>query len=153
MKTKKAKKGDVLGRGSNKSWVYNDTVKKHFLNPKNILLDERKYKADAKGASGNPLCGDVMAVWIKVDEKTRRIKDCQWRTYGCGAAIASTSMMSVILIEKGGMPLEKALDLKPQDIVKRLGGLPDVKFHCSILGLDALKQAINDYLKKQKRKK
>ncbi len=94
-----------------------------------------------------------MTLWIKVGPKTQRIKDCKWRTYGCGAAIASTSMLSVMVTEKGGMFFKKALNLKPQEIIKRLGGLPVLKLHCSVLGQSALKEAINDYLKKQKRKK
>jgi len=135
------------------NWLYSQIVKEHFLNPKNVLWDEKNYRADGKGMAGNPVCGDVMLVWIEVDPKTQRIKDCKWRTYGCGAAIASTSMLSVMVTEKGGMTLKKALNLKPQEIVKRLGGLPALKFHCSVLGQVALKKAINDYLKKQKRKK
>jgi len=133
------------------NWLYSQTVKEHFLNPKNVLWDETNYQADGKGTNGNPVCGDIMSVWIKVDEKTQKIKDCKWRTYGCASAIASTSMMSLIVTEKGGMPLKKALNLKPQEILKRLGGLPALKFHCSVLGQAALKEAINDYFKKRKR--
>jgi len=92
-------------------------------------------------------CGDMMALWIKVDPETQKIKDCKWRTYGCASAIAATSMMSIMVTEKGGMPVKKALNLKPQQIIERLGGLPALKFHCSVLGLDALKEAINDYLR------
>lgn len=135
------------------NWLYSQTVKEHFLNPKNVLWDEKNYKADGKGTSSNPVCGDVMMVWIKVDLKTQKIKDCKWRTYGCASAIASTSMMSVMINEKGGMPLKKALNLKPQEIVKRLDGLPALKMHCSVLGQSTLKEAINDYLKKQQTKK
>jgi NifU-like protein involved in Fe-S cluster formation len=137
-----------------KSWLYGQAVKEHFLNPKNVLWDEpKKGEFNGEGRAGNPLCGDQMKLWIKVDPKTQKIKDCKWRTYGCGAAIASTSMLSVMVTEKGGMPFKKALNLKPQEIVKRLGGLPASKFHCSVLGQASLKEAINDYLKKQKRKK
>jgi NifU-like protein involved in Fe-S cluster formation len=89
----------------------------------------------------------MMALWIKVDPKTQKIEDCKWRTYGCASAIAATSMMSVMVTEKGGMPVKKALNLKAQQIIERLGGLPELKFHCSVLGLSALKEAINDYLK------
>ncbi len=179
MKNKKSKiqKADVIDKDTDRSWLYSEIVKDHFLNPRNVLTDEENYKFDAKGTSGNPLCGDVMTVWLKidphtkrgvapsaqknnsprygvgVDPKTQKIKECKWRTYGCASAIASTSMMSVLLTEKGGMPIEKALKLTPQEIVKRLAGLPPLKFHCSILGLDALKEAINDYFKKQKRHK
>lgn len=154
MKKKNEKiKGDVLGRNEQGPWLYSETVKEHFFNPKNVLSDEKNYQYDGKGTSGNPLCGDIMTVWLKIDPKTRKIKECKWRTYGCASAIASTSMMSVILTEKGGMPLKKALNLKPQEIVKRLDGLPGSKFHCSVLGQNALREAINDYLKKQKKKK
>jgi NifU-like protein involved in Fe-S cluster formation len=145
-KITKAGMADVKKGG--KSWLYSEIVKDHFLRPRNVLLDEANYKYDGKGISGNPVCGDMMALWIKVDSRTQKIKDCKWRTYGCASAIASTSMMSVMVTEHGGMPIKKALKLKPQAIVKRLGGLPELKFHCSVLGLDALREAINDYLKK-----
>ncbi len=133
-----------------KDWLYSDIVKDHFLNPRNVLIDEKNYEFDAKGTSGNPVCGDVMTVWLKIDTKTQKIKQCKWRTYGCASAIASTSMMSEILTEKGGMKIENALKLTPQEIVKRLKGLPPLKFHCSILGLDALKQAINEFRSQRK---
>jgi NifU-like protein involved in Fe-S cluster formation len=148
MKKKKNKKiGDVLGKNKGKSWLYTGIVKDHFFHPRNVLLDERNYQYDGKGIAGNPLCGDMMALWIKVDPKTQKIKDCKWRTYGCASAIAATSMMSVMVTEKGGMPVKKALNLKAQQIIERLGGLPELKFHCSVLGLSALKEAINDYFK------
>jgi NifU-like protein involved in Fe-S cluster formation len=130
-----------------KDWVYSKTVKEHFFFPRNILLDETDYKADGVGTVGSPECGDVMIVWIKVNKKTDRIKECKWRTFGCASAIASASMMSVMATEKGGMELKKAQTLKPQQIVERLGGLPDRKFHCSVLGHEALRGAVNDYLK------
>lgn len=149
-KKQKIKKADMVDRNSDKSWLYSEIVKDHFLNPRNVLSDEKGYKFDAKSTSGNPVCGDIMTVWLKIDPKTKKIKECKWRTYGCASAIASTSMMSVALTEKGGMTIKKALKLTPQEIVKRLAGLPPLKFHCSILGLDALKEAINDYLKKRK---
>jgi NifU-like protein involved in Fe-S cluster formation len=153
-KRQKVKKDKVIDiKKGERAWLYSQIVKEHFLNPKNVLWDEKNYQFDGKGVAGNPVCGDRMALWIKVDPKTQKIKDCKWRTYGCGAAIASTSMLSVMVTEKGGMPLKKALNLKPQEIVERLGGLPALKFHCSVLGQAALKEAINDYLKKQKRKK
>lgn len=131
-------------------WLYSDIVKDHFFNPRNVLLDETGYEADAKGIAGSPMCGDMMAVWLKVDPKTQKITDCKWRTFGCASAIAATSMMSVMLTEKGGMPVKKAMNLEARQIIKRLGGLPNIKFHCSILGLEALKEAINDYLSKTK---
>ena len=129
------------------SWIYSKTVKDHFFHPRNILLDETGYKADGVGTVGSPECGDVMIAWIKVNKKTNRIKECKWRTFGCASAIASASMMSVMATEKGGMDLKSAQTLKPQQIVERLGGLPDRKFHCSVLGHEALREAVEDYLK------
>lgn len=145
-----------------KPWLYTDTVKDHFFNPQNLLMhgQEEGYKADGVGRVGSPACGDEMVIWIKVDPSTRptkiglaqgkseRIKECKWQTFGCGSAIASTSMLSVMVTEKGGMTLEQALKIKPQDIMKRLGGLPVRKIHCSVLGDKALRAAINDYFRK-----
>ncbi len=144
------KKGDVVSRGQ--SWLYSKIIKDHFFHPRNVLLDEKSFQFDAKGTSGNPACGDIMTIWLKIDPKTKKIKDCKWRTYGCASAIAATSMLSVMLTEKGGTTLKKAANLKPQQIVKRLGGLPAIKFHCTVLGLSALKAAIDDYNKKQSSK-
>lgn len=127
-------------------WVYSKIVKDHFFHPRNILLDETGYKADGVGTVGSPECGDVIHVWIKINKKTNRIKECKWRTFGCASAIASASMMSVMATEKGGMDLKTAQTLKPQQIVERLGGLPDRKFHCSVLGHEALREAVEDYL-------
>lgn len=146
-------KADVVGKKGKKSWLYSQAVREHFINPKNVLWDKKNYKADGKGVSGNPVCGDVMTVWIKVDPKTKKIKECKWKTYGCASAIAATSMMSVIVTEKGGMTLKKAINLKPQEIVRRLNGLPTQKFHCAILGKNTLKEAINDYFKQRGKKK
>ena len=97
---------------------------------------------------GSPACGDVMRFWLWIDPKTETIKKCRWRTFGCGAAIGATSMLSVMIVEKGGMKLEKARKIRPLDIVERLGGLPDVKYHCSVLGDKALRSAINDYFRR-----
>jgi NifU-like protein involved in Fe-S cluster formation len=118
-------------------WVYSQTVKEHFFYPRNILFDETGYNADGVGVVGSPECGDVMHVWIKINKKTKRIKECKWRTFGCASAIASVSMMSVMATENGGMDLKSAQTLKPQQIVERLGGLPERKFHCSVLGHEA----------------
>jgi len=128
------------------NWIYSDEVREHFFFPKNILFDEKKYEADGFGSVGSPECGDVMNVWIKVDKKSGRIKECKWRTFGCASAIASASMMSVMATENGGMNLKTAQTLKPEQIVERLGGLPDRKFHCSVLGHEALREAVIDYL-------
>jgi NifU-like protein involved in Fe-S cluster formation len=130
-------------------WVYSETVKKHFFHPENLLtIDPSKYKADGVGYVGSPACGDMMKMWIKVDKKKDKIAECKWQTFGCASAIASTSILSVMVTEKGGMSLEDALKLRPQDIVERLSGLPQRKIHCSVLGDQALRAAINDYFKK-----
>jgi NifU-like protein involved in Fe-S cluster formation len=143
-----------------KEWAYTQTVRDHFFNPQNILTpeEEAEYDADGEGMVGSPACGDVMKVWIRIDAvegkdgkpdmKKSRIKECKWQTFGCGSALASTSMMSVIVTEKGGMTLEQAMELKAMDITERLGGLPTIKLHCSVLGDQALKAAIEDYLDK-----
>jgi len=132
---------------SQQEWLYSEVVKDHFFNPRNYLETD-EYAADGLGAAGSPVCGDLMKVWIKVDTKTNRIIECKWRTFGCASAIASTSMMSVIVTENGGLNLEEAKKIDAQKIMDRLGGLPDNKIHCSVLGHLALRDAINDYLKK-----
>lgn len=126
------------------SWLYSDTVKDHFFHPRNILLDEKSYEADGVGVVGSPACGDMMAVWIKVADNGR-ISECMWRTFGCASAIASTSMMSLMATEDGGMTLARAKRMTPEAIIERLGGLPDRKYHCSVLGHLALREAIKDY--------
>ena len=141
---------DVQSYDAGKSWVYSEKVREHFFKPRNFVLDQN-YKADGMGEVGSPACGDLMRMWIKVDEKTKKIKECKWMTFGCASAIASTSMLSVMVTEKGGMTIERALKIKPQDIIKRLSGLPDRKIHCSVLGDQALRAAIADYLKKRKK--
>lgn len=153
MSTKtKIKEGDVFLENTcdGNAWVYSETVREHFFNPRNLLLDESKYEADGFGAVGSPACGDMMHMWIKVDKKTNKIKECKWRTFGCASAIASTSILSVMVTENGGMDLDRALKINPEQIIERLGGLPDRKFHCSVLGHLALSEAINNYLSKQK---
>ncbi|HEY4508061.1 MAG TPA: iron-sulfur cluster assembly scaffold protein [Candidatus Paceibacterota bacterium] len=127
------------------TWVYSETVKDHFFNPRNILLDEADYEADGIGVVGSPACGDMMALWIKVDKESDRIRECKWRTFGCASAIASTSMLSVMVTENEGMTLARARRVTPESIIERLGGLPDRKYHCSVLGHLALREAIKDY--------
>ncbi len=123
-------------------WVYSDKVKEHFTNPKNVLDDENSYNEDGRGEIGNAICGDMMLILIKVDKKKNIITDCKWKTYGCASAIASTSVLSEMVI---GMKLEEAYKLKPVDIMKELDGLPNHKIHCSVLGDKALRNAIDDY--------
>ena len=133
-----------------KAWLYTDVVKDHFFNPKNLLKhgEEKNYKADASGRVGSPACGDEMVLWLKIDQKSERITECKWQTFGCASAIASTSMLSVMVLEKGGMTINEALKIRPQDILERLGGLPARKIHCSVLGDQALRSAINDWFQK-----
>ncbi len=126
-------------------WVYTDSVKEHFMHPKNILMDEADYPYDGKGETGSVKCGDQMVVYIQVDEEQQIITDCKWQTYGCASAIASTSMLSEMV---KGMPIKEAYKLTPKDITAKLGGLPDNKIHCSVLGDKALRMAINDYYAK-----
>jgi NifU-like protein involved in Fe-S cluster formation len=131
-------------------WLYSDTVKDHFFNPRNFMHygEEEKFKFNGLGRVGSPACGDEMVLWIDVDEKTEKIKACRWRTFGCGSAISSTSVLSEMITENGGMKIDDALKIRPQDIMARLGGLPDRKVHCSVLGDKALQAAINDYFRR-----
>lgn len=131
------------------SWVYSETVKDHFFNPRNLMLETPDRSAyDGVGMVGSPACGDMMKIWIKVDRQSERITDLKWQTFGCGSAIAATSMMSVMVTENGGMAIDEALKIKPQQIMERLDGLPTRKVHCSVLGDKALRKAVNDYFKR-----
>jgi nitrogen fixation NifU-like protein len=144
--TNEARKGDVVAPTKEKGWFYTDTVKDHFFNPKNFLDDETPYKDAYMGMVGSPACGDAMKVWLRINDN--KITDFKWKTFGCASAIASTSMLSVMVTENGGLPIEDALKLRPQDIMGRLGGLPARKVHCSVLGDKALRSAVNDYYRK-----
>lgn len=134
---------------SGKIWIYSNEVKDHFFNPRNFVTDPKGPKEfDGVGLVGSPACGDMMKIWIKVDKEKNKIIDMKWQTFGCASAIGSTSILSVMVTENGGIDLEKARQIKPQDIIDRLGGLPNKKVHCSVLGDKALRSAINDYYKK-----
>lgn len=122
-------------------WVYTDVVKDHFMNPRNLWQEGEEFEADGVGEVGSLACGDQMRVGIKVEDD--KIKDLRWLTYGCASAIASTSMMSEMAI---GMSLAEAYKLTPKAIMDELGGLPEHKFHCSVLGDKALRAAIDNYL-------
>ena len=127
------------------AWVYTDKLKDHFMNPRNVLLDEDPDSFDGKGIVGNIKCGDEMMMCIKVDKTSMTITDCKWKTYGCASAIGSTSILSEMV---KGMTLQEAYHLSPKDVAKQLGGLPEHKIHCSVLGDKALRAAINDYYMK-----
>jgi len=132
-------------------WLYSDIVKEHFTNPRNVLFGddtEVAALADGVGVVGSPVCGDMMKVFVRVDPQTGRITDFRWKTFGCASAIASTSMLSEMVLEGGGMTIDEAFKLRPQDILARLGGLPPRKIHCSVLGDQALRAALRDYLVK-----
>ena len=124
-------------------WVYTDTVKDHFMNPRNLWDEKEDFQADGIGEVGSLACGDQMRVGIQV--KDDKISALRWLTYGCASAIASTSMMSELAV---GMSLEDAYHITPNMITDALGGLPEHKFHCSVLGDKALRAAIDDYLDK-----
>lgn len=123
-------------------WAYSEKLKEHFMNPKNILQGEDTDAFDGVGMEGNLQCGDQMMVVIKVDREKEVITDCQWKTYGCASAIASTSILSEMV---KGMTLTEAFNISPKDVAKELGGLPENKIHCSVLGDKALRAAINNY--------
>lgn len=129
-------------------WIYSEQVKEHFLHPRNFLVgDPENYEFDAKGVAGNPICGDEMIIYIKVSDQ--KIKDIKWKTYGCASAIASTSALSELA---KGKSLDAAAKITAEDIEQYLGGLPKHKFHCSVLGHEALALAIADYKSQHKTK-
>lgn len=146
---KKGSGGDVVSHDKKQSWFYTDEVKDHFFNPRNFLDREPEDgEFNAMGKVGSPACGDELKVWMDVEGSSERIVAFKWKTFGCGSAIASTSIASVMVTEDGGMTLTQARDIKPQDIMARLGGLPARKFHCSVLCDKALRDAINDYYRR-----
>lgn len=121
--------------------MYSDMVMDHFTNPRNVGEIEN---ADGVGEVGNPTCGDMMTFYIKVDDG--KLSDVKFKTFGCGAAIAVSSMVSEMAI---GKTIEEALKISRDDVAEELGGLPKQKMHCSNLGSDALRKAIEDYQSKQ----
>ncbi len=123
-------------------WAYTEKLKEHFMSPKNIMQGENTDEFDGVGMEGNLQCGDQMMVVIKVDRETEVITDCQWKTYGCASAIASTSILSEMV---KGKTLDQAFHISPKEVAQELGGLPDNKIHCSVLGDKALRAAINNY--------
>jgi nitrogen fixation NifU-like protein len=123
-------------------WLYSDTVKDHFTNPRNVLTgDMNDFPANGRGQTGNIKCGDQMLMLLKIEDDI--IVDVRWKTYGCASAIASTSMLSETI---KGMNIKDAYSIRPEDLVEKLGGLPEYKIHCSVLGDKALRAAIDDYL-------
>ena len=121
---------------------YSDKVMEHFKNPRNVGEIENP---DGIGHVGNPVCGDIMELYIKVNGNT--ITDAKFKTFGCGAAIATSSMITEMV---KGKSLEEALKISNRAVAEALDGLPPVKMHCSVLAEEALKLAIEDYLAKSK---
>lgn len=126
--------------------IYNKKVLDHFMNPRNM---GKMRGADGKGTKGNPICGDTMTIYIKVDKKNKKIKDIKFQTMGCAAAIATSSMITELA---KGKTLKQAKKITNKDVAKHLKGLPPIKMHCSNLAADALKDAIKNYEKKKNKK-
>jgi len=124
--------------------VYSDKVMDHFKKPRNMgeILNP-----DGVGTVGNPVCGDLMTMYIKV--KNNRVEDIKFKTFGCGAAIATSSMTTALA---KGKTLDEAMAITRESVAESLGGLPKVKMHCSNLAADALRAAIKDYRQKQEKK-
>ena len=120
--------------------MYNDKVMEHFMNPHN---EGELENADGVGTYGSPVCGDMMQISIKVEDD--KITDAKFKTFGCGSAIASSSVATDMII---GMTIDEALELTNKQIINELGGLPAVKVHCSVLADHAIKSAIYDYAQK-----
>jgi len=122
--------------------IYSEKVMEHFMHPRNVGEIEN---ADGIGEEGNPVCGDMMTFYIKI--KDNRLEDVKFKTFGCGAAIAVSSMVSEMA---KGKTIAEALKITPKSVADMLEGLPKNKFHCSNLGAQALHKAIEDYQNKKK---
>lgn len=122
--------------------VYNEKVLEHFQNPRNVGTMEN---ADGVGEVGNINCGDIMRIYIKVDGD-ERITDIKFQTFGCGAAVATSSMVTELAI---GKTVDEALIMTNRDVAESLGGLPPIKMHCSNLAADALHAAVKNYRQKK----
>lgn len=125
---------------------YTDRVLEHFRNPRNMGEIE---DADGRGDVGNPVCGDMMRITIKVDGETEVIEDIKFTTFGCGAAIASSSVLTELI---KGKTLKEALQVTNKDVVDELGGLPAIKLHCSVLAEQGIVAALYDYYQKHPEK-
>jgi len=120
--------------------IYNEKVMDHFKNPRNVGEVEN---ADATGTAGNPQCGDIMELSLKVENDV--ITDVKFKTFGCGAAIATSSMVTELV---KGKTIDEALGVSNKAVAEALGGLPPIKMHCSVLAEEALQAAVEDYRKK-----
>ena len=122
--------------------MYSEKVLEHFQNPRNMGEIEN---ADALGDVGNPQCGDMMRITMKIDAATKTIADVKFKTFGCGAAIATSSMVTELV---KGKTLEEALKISNKNVAEELGGLPPVKMHCSVLAEQGIAAALIDYFTK-----
>ncbi len=122
-------------------FTYSEKVMDHFANPRNVGEIEN---ADGIGEVGNSKCGDIMKIYLKIDDNT--ITDVKFKTFGCGAAIATSSMATELI---KGKSIDNALNLTNKAVMEALDGLPPVKVHCSVLAEEAIKSALSDYYKKQ----
>jgi len=125
-----------------KPFPYSEIVMDHFANPRNMGDMENP---SAVGNVGNPACGDMMRLYLKIKDGV--IVDAKFKTFGCGAAIASSSMLTEML---KGKTLEEAMEISNEEVVNALGGLPQAKIHCSVMAEEALKAAMNDFEAKEK---
>ena len=124
--------------------LYSEKVMEHFMNPRNVGEMENP---DGAGHVGNPVCGDIMELYIRVNDGI--IADAKFKTFGCGAAIATSSMVTELV---KGKSIKEALKISNSAVAEALGGLPPIKMHCSVLAEEALRSAIDDYLAKSKNK-
>ena len=125
--------------------LYSEKVMDHFRNPRNVGIIE---DADGIGEVGNAKCGDIMKMYLKIDDDT--ISDVKFETFGCGSAIASSSMATELI---KGQPVSEALKLTNKAVAEALDGLPEYKMHCSVLAEEAIKNALDDYYSKHPEKR
>lgn len=122
--------------------TYSEKVIEHFSKPRNV--GEIK-NASGVGTVGNPKCGDIMRIYLSIDNETKIIEDCKFKTFGCGAAVATSSMATELI---KGKTIFEAVNITNKAVMEALGGLPPIKIHCSLLAEEAIHAALNDYSKK-----